>query len=110
VTTLLATSKIIGNLFLGSSLCWSLMAPRLLSAEIQLPPADDIPEEILRTEIIFEARSPIDGKPMTAQDYAELQNQLQASATEPTLSSQVRQLIFLLQLRQAGRSLLPILP
>ncbi|PLZ22593.1 hypothetical protein CBP28_20550, partial [Fischerella thermalis WC559] len=42
-----------------------------------LPPAEDIPEEILRTEIILAARSPIDGKPLSAADYAQLQAQLQ---------------------------------
>ena len=42
---------------------------------IALPPPDDLPEEILRTEIITEARSPIDGQPLTAAEYAQLQAQ-----------------------------------
>jgi hypothetical protein len=37
-----------------------------------LPPGNDIPEEILRAEIIIEARSPIDGKPLSATEFAEL--------------------------------------
>ncbi|MFO0172935.1 MAG: hypothetical protein ACK51W_10705 [Aphanizomenon sp.] len=36
-----------------------------------LPPPEDIPEEILRTEIILAARSPIDGQIITPADYAE---------------------------------------
>ena len=42
-----------------------------------LPPPEDTPEEILRTEIITEARSPINGELLTAAEYAELQALLQ---------------------------------
>jgi hypothetical protein len=42
---------------------------------ISLPPPEDLPEEILRTEIITEARSPIDGQPITPAEYAQLQLQ-----------------------------------
>ena len=38
-----------------------------------LPPPEDTHEEILRTEIITEARSPIDGELLTAAEYAQLQ-------------------------------------
>ncbi|AFY80522.1 hypothetical protein [Oscillatoria acuminata] len=37
-----------------------------------LPPASDIPEEILRTEIITQGRSPIDGTALTPDEYAAL--------------------------------------
>ncbi len=37
-----------------------------------LLPDADIPEEVLRAEIITEARSPINGKALSAQDFAEL--------------------------------------
>lgn len=40
------------------------------SEAIALPPPEDVPEEILRTEIITEARSAIDGQPLTAAEYA----------------------------------------
>ncbi len=33
---------------------------------------DDLPEEVLRAEIITEARSPIDGKALSATEFAEL--------------------------------------
>ena len=42
---------------------------------IALPPPEDLPEEILRTDIITEARSPIDGQPITPAEYAQLQLQ-----------------------------------
>lgn len=37
-----------------------------------LPPASDIPEEILRMEIITQGRSPIDGTALTPDEYAAL--------------------------------------
>jgi hypothetical protein len=49
-----------------------LLLPTPVSA---LPPPEDLPEEILRTEIITEARSPIDGQPITPAEYAQLQLQ-----------------------------------
>jgi hypothetical protein len=78
------------------------------TAVMALPPPEDIPEEILRTEIITEGRSPIDGKPLTAAEYAELQEQLQASPP-PQLDSRVRQTIYLIQLRKTLLQLFPFL-
>ncbi len=75
---------------------------------IALPPPEDIPEEILRTEIIIEARSPVDGKPLNAAEYAELQEQLQVSPP-PKLSPDLRQTIYLIQLRRALLQIFPFL-
>ncbi|ELS04005.1 hypothetical protein Xen7305DRAFT_00037330 [Xenococcus sp. PCC 7305] len=69
-----------------------------------LPPPEDIPEEIMRTEIILEARSPIDGVALNPAEYAELQAQLQESNFDPKLNSDVQELIFLLQLRKFIRT------
>ncbi|MBD2570899.1 hypothetical protein [Anabaena lutea] len=77
-------------------------------AVIALPPPEDIPEEILRTEIITEARSPIDGKRLTAAEYAELQTQLQTSPP-PKLDAKIRDQIFLLRLRKALLQIFPFL-
>jgi hypothetical protein len=75
---------------------------------IALPPVEDIPEEILRTEIITVGRSPIDGKLLTAAEYAELQAQLQ-TLPPPKLSAQIRDQIFLLRIRQALLQIFPFL-
>lgn len=72
--------------------------------------AIEIPEEVLRTEIIIEARSPIDGKPLNAAEYAELQAQLQTRYNPPKLSPKVRETVFLLRLRQLIRTFAPFLP
>ena len=75
---------------------------------VSLPP-EEIPEEVWRTEIITEARSPVDGKPITAAEYAELQAQLQRR-TAPQLNPKVEGTIILLRLRRVIRTLLPFLP
>ncbi|MDJ0635684.1 MAG: hypothetical protein QNJ34_21025 [Xenococcaceae cyanobacterium MO_188.B29] len=88
---------------LGSIIFGLLIAP----SSYTLPPPEDIPEEILRTEIILEGRSPIDGKPLTASEYAELQADIAESPFPPELSSQVREIIFLLGIRKFIKSVTP---
>ncbi|MBW4613507.1 MAG: hypothetical protein KME21_09515 [Desmonostoc vinosum HA7617-LM4] len=73
-----------------------------------LPPPEDTPEEILRTQIITEARSPIDGKYLSAAEYAELQTQLQ-EAPPPILTSRIREQIFLLRIRKTLLEVFPFL-
>ncbi len=74
-----------------------------------LPPPEDIPEEILRTEIIIEGRSPLTGEPLTASEYAQLQEQLQQTDVQ-LVPENLQQLIFLLQIRRVLKPLIPILP
>jgi hypothetical protein len=74
-----------------------------------LPPPEDIPEEILRTEIIIDGRSPLTGEPLTAAEYAQLQEQLQATDIQLVPDS-LQQLIFLLQIRRVLKPLIPIWP
>lgn len=91
-----------------------LTAPTLLfpvSSVLALPPAEDTPEEILRTEIIIEARSPIDGKPLTAAEYAELQAQLRTAPPQrPEVAPVLRKQIGLLRLRKFIKTFFPFLP
>ncbi len=95
-------------------LCWlgGAIACLILSVAhraVALPPPEDIPEEVLRTEIILEARSPLDGSMLTAAAYDQLQEERQRNqATQ--LSPQMRELIFLLQLRRAVQPFIPFLP
>lgn len=84
------------------------LMPLGVQSALALPPPEETPEEVLRTEIIIEARSPIDGKPLTAAEYAELQAQVRAKPT-PQLSPKVKETISLLRLRQLIRTLLPFL-
>ncbi|AFZ23531.1 hypothetical protein Cylst_1234 [Cylindrospermum stagnale PCC 7417] len=73
-----------------------------------LPTPEDTPEEILRTEIITEARSPINGDRLTAAEYAQLRSQLQNSPP-PKLNTNVREQIFLLRLRKTLLQFFPFL-
>ena len=76
---------------------------------LALPPPEDTPEEILRTEIILEGRSPIDGESLTAAQYAELEAQLQERAYPPEVAGNIHNLIFLLQIRKLFKTLIPFL-
>ena len=76
---------------------------------IALPPPEDIPEEILRTEIITQARSPIDGKLLTASEYAQLTAKLQQRTFPPKLSPKLRETVFLLRLRRLIKQFFPFI-
>ncbi|ELR96415.1 hypothetical protein [Gloeocapsa sp. PCC 73106] len=80
----------------------------LAQSVLSLPPPSDIPEEILRGEIVLEGRSPIDGKPVTLSEYVQLQEQLAQSRFPPNLSPEVRHQIFLLQLLKFLRTFTPL--
>ncbi|MGB7315016.1 MAG: hypothetical protein WA939_18955 [Nodosilinea sp.] len=88
----------------------SAMTAVLNRSALALPPPDEIPEEILRTEVITEARSPIDGKPISAADYAVLQTHLRDPNTEAIVNADIAELIQLLRFRRVLRPILPFLP
>jgi len=78
---------------------------------LALPSPEDKPEEVLRAEIITGARSPIDGKPMTAADYAQLKAEIEtAPPARPELSPKLRRTINLLRLRKFIKTFFPFLP
>ncbi|MEL6495412.1 MAG: hypothetical protein AAFQ41_09850 [Cyanobacteria bacterium J06623_7] len=87
-----------------ATLLWLSCLSRLCLA---LPPANDTPEEILRTEIILEGRSPIDGQALSASEYQILQTDLSQSSLSPQVDPDIRQLIFLLQLRKLIKTIIP---
>lgn len=72
-----------------------------------LPSPERVPEEVLRTEVTLEARSPLDNRPLTPAEYATLKAQL-AQPPTPPLDPQLRQLIFLLNLRKFLRTITPL--
>lgn len=75
-----------------------------------LPPPEDTPEEVLRTEIIIEVRSPVDGKPLTPGEYAELKARLESiPPTPPPVNPEIQHLIFLLRLSYPLRIIFPSL-
>ncbi|MDY6940049.1 MAG: hypothetical protein SWY16_20640 [Cyanobacteriota bacterium] len=74
---------------------------------VALPPPDEIPEEVLRTEIILEARSPVDGMPLSAAEYAELQADLQTAPYPPQINPAFEHNVFLLRVLKFFRTILP---
>jgi hypothetical protein len=90
---------------------FALSSPACIQPARSLPPPNDTPEEVLRTEIVTEARSPVNGKPLTAAEYAQLQVALRNSpAAESQVNSQLKQLIFLLRVRKLLRTVIPFFP
>jgi hypothetical protein len=73
-----------------------------------LPPPEDIPEEILRAELIIEARSPVDGKPLSPAEYALLRENIAESPFPPEVSPKLQQIVFLLNILNLVRTLVPI--
>lgn len=74
-----------------------------------LTSAADIPEEVLRAEIIIEARSPIDGTALSATDFAELvvttkQELDRENAITATSNSRFKEILQLIRLRSFLRS------
>ncbi len=93
-------SKIIFSVTIG------LFLP-IQSTLAQLPPSEDTPEEVARTEIIIEARSPLDNQPLTAAEYTLLQERLATSPFPPEINPKIRQLIALARLRKLLQILIP---
>jgi hypothetical protein len=77
------------------------------SHSLALPPPEEIPEEVLRTEIILDGRSPVDGQPLSAAEYEDLQADLAQSSYSPELEPDVQQIIFLLQIRKFFKTVIP---
>lgn len=71
----------------------------------------DLPEEVLRSEILLDGRSPLDGKRLTATQYAELQQEIEkANEVEPQITLKIRRLVGMIKLRKFIKQILPIVP
>ena len=84
-------------------------------AETQSTPSllEDTPEEVLRTEIYTDGRSPIDGTQLTATEYVELMENLRSLdhiPPEDLVPSKFREVIDLLRLRKFLRQFIPLIP
>ncbi|MGK7912859.1 MAG: hypothetical protein AB4050_15500 [Synechococcus sp.] len=75
---------------------------------VALPPPDDIPEEVLRAQVVLEGRSAIDNSELSPTEYAELQALLEESQeVTPRVSPELQRLILLLKLRKILRTVTP---
>lgn len=87
------------------NLAWLMVGSNIAVA---LPPSEDIPEEVLRTQIITEGRSPLNGEPLTAAEYAQLKAELAESPYPPQVNSQLEHIIFLLKVRKMLKTFFPL--
>ena len=101
--------------FLGLQVSSLSIFPIAIFAETQSLTSvqEDTPEEVLRTEIYTDARSPIDGTQLSAAEYAELMEKLRSLDNIPPedlVSPKVREVIDLLKLRKFLRQFIPFIP
>ena len=89
---------------------WGGLLSAGLVMEVPTALPEEIPEEVLRTEVIVEARSPLDGSSLTAAEYAQLMEQLEDGSGPPEVSPQLRETVFLLRFRQLIKTLIPFAP
>ena len=79
-------------------------------APYPLPPASEIPEEVLRLEDPGYGTSPVNGERLGLGEYARLMHELQeAQEVEPQINPKLKQLIFLLRLRKFLKTFVPFL-
>ena len=89
-------------------LCWEIGISRSVLAQLETA-AQDVPEEMLQTQITTEANSSLTGLAQSANDKAKAQKQLQVVAAEvpPRLAPSIYRAVDLLRLRKLLKSLLP---
>jgi len=96
----------------------SLILPlQILASTPNLTPnlttEEDVPEEVLRAEIYTDARSPIDGKKLTAVEYVELMEKLRSLDSIPPedlVNPRFQEVIGLLKLRKFLKQFIPFIP
>lgn len=104
----------IGSIAQRRATRWSIVAVSALGLggmpgpALALPPAEDVPEEVLRSELILQGRSPLDNRPLGPDDYAALEAALaqfpeDAVAVHPELQS----LLFQLKLLKLLKDIVP---
>ena len=76
---------------------------------LTLPPPQDIPEEILRNEVIIEGRSELTGEILNSSEYAIEKEELSKSAYHPEVNTKLKHLEFLLIIRKMLKKIVPIL-
>ncbi len=95
----------LAQILLCASTIWQLSLP----ARAGIAMDDEIPEEVLRAEIITEARSPIDGKALSSAEFAELvvttKQQIERENADVAANSpKLKETLLLLRLRGFLRS------
>ena len=106
--------------FVKSIHLWSIRLPLVavvLTSLMPIAPAtatpegEKIPEKVSSQVLVVELRSPLDGRLLTATEYADLQAEIdRLNEVPPKVSPKIRKLVGLLQFRKFIKRVLPIVP
>ena len=106
--------------FVKSIHLWAIRLPAIavvLTAVIPMastyaaPKGENIPEKASSQGLALEFRSPLDGRLLTATEYAELKAEIdRLNEVPPQVSPKIRRLVGLLTFRKLIKQLLPIVP
>ena len=73
--------------------------------------SERMPEQVSAPILVLELRSPLDGRLLTATEYADLQAEIdRLNEVPPQVSPKIRRLIGLLEFRKFIKRVLPIVP
>ena len=73
-----------------------------------LPSDEDLPEEVLATEIILEGRSTIDNRVLSPQEYAQEKQDGEESPFAPDLDPEIKHNVFLLRILKMFKTISPL--
>jgi hypothetical protein len=97
------------SIFVGLVTAIALMPVSVKAAEVKV--LEEVPEEVLRSEILLDGRSSFTGERLSATEYAEMQSEIeQTNTVEPQVSPKLRTLVGLVKLRKFIKTVLPIVP
>jgi hypothetical protein len=89
----------------------ALMPLPAMATEEPTAMVEEFSEEVLRSEILLDGRSPLTGELLSATEYVELQAEIEkTNAVEPQVASKLRNLVGLVKLRKFIKTVLPIVP
>ncbi len=73
--------------------------------------SEKMPEQVSAPVLVLELRSPLDGRLLTATEYADLQAEIdRLNEVAPQVSPKIRRLVGLLKFRKFIKRVLPIVP
>ena len=73
--------------------------------------SEKMPEQVSAPVLVLELRSPLDGRLLTATEYADLQAEInRLNEVPPQVSPKIRRLVGLLKFRKFIKRVLPIVP
>jgi hypothetical protein len=96
---------------MGTSILWGCIADAE-GHQADFALSEEVPEEVLQSQVVLEANSPLTGQAASIENYAkEQQQQLQVSASEvpPRLAPSLYRSIELLRLLKVLKGVLPFL-